>query len=109
MIMQPGKCKLLKIYVGELQKHDGKILYHAILLKLRELDVVGATVSRGVAGYGVDKLIKTAGVLDLSADLPMVIEAIDSEEKINTVVPIISQMVKRGLIYVLDVDVVKHG
>lgn len=109
MTMQPGKCKLLKIYVGELQRYEGKSLYYAIILKLRELDVVGATVSRGVAGYGVDKLVKKAGILDLSADLPMVIEAVDTEEKINSVLPVISQMVGRGLIYVLDIDVVKHG
>jgi hypothetical protein len=109
MIIQPGKCKLLKIYIGELQRYDGKNLYHAIILKLRELGVVGATVSRGVEGYGVDKLIKKAGILDLSADLPMVIEAVDTEEKINAVVPLISQMVRKGLIYVVDVDVVKHG
>lgn len=107
--MMQGKCKLLKIYVGELQRYEGKSLYHAIILKLRELDVIGATVSRGVQGYGVDKLIKKAGIVDLSADLPMVIEAVDTEEKINAVLPVISHMVKKGLIYVVDIDVIKHG
>lgn len=109
MKIQQGKCKLLKIYVGELQRHEGKSLYHAIILKLREHGVVGATVSRGVVGYGVDKLIKRAGILDLSADLPMVVEAVDTEEKINTVLPVITPMVGKGLMYVVDVDVIKHG
>lgn len=109
MKMQPGKCKLLKIYVGELQRYEGKSLYHAIILKLRELGVVGATVSRGVEGYGVDKLIKKAGILDLSADLPMIIEVVDNEEKISAVLPVIAPMVSKGLIYVVDVDVIKYG
>jgi len=108
-MMQSGKCKLLKIYIGELQRYEGKSLYHAIVLKLGELGIAGATVSRGVEGYGVDKLIKKAGILDLSADLPMIIEAVDTEEKINTVVPVIAPMVRRGMMYVLDVDVIKHG
>jgi len=108
-MMQSGKCKLLKIDIGELQRYEGKSLYHAIVLKLGELGIAGATVSRGVEGYGVDKLIKKAGILDLSADLPMIIEAVDTEEKINTVVPVIAPMVRRGMMYVLDVDVIKHG
>lgn len=107
-MMRTGKYKLLKIFIGELQRYEGNSLYYAILLKLRELGVVGATVSRGVQGYGADKLIKKAGIVDLSADLPMVIEAVDSEEKINAVAPVIAQMVKRGMIYVVDVDVIKR-
>ncbi|TWH52076.1 DUF190 domain-containing protein [Sporomusa sp. KB1] len=109
MILQSGKCKLLKIYVGELQKYEGKNLYHAIIYKLKESGIAGVTASRGVEGYGVDKLIKKVGILDLSADLPMVIEAVDTEEKISAVLPAISEMVTRGLVYVVDVDVVKHG
>lgn len=109
MIMKPGKYKLLKIYVGELQRYEGNCLYNAIILKLRELGVHGATVSRGVQGYGVDKLIKKTGILDLSGDLPMIIEAVDSEETINAVTPVIAKMVGRGLMCVLDVDIIKHG
>ena len=107
MMTQPEKYKLLKIYIGEMQRYGGKSLYHAIVLKLGELGVVGATVSRGVEGYGADKLIKKAGILDLSADLPMIIEAVDTAEKINAVTPVIAQMVERGLVYVVDVDVIK--
>jgi PII-like signaling protein len=106
---QQEKYKLLKIYVGELQRHEGNNLYHAIMLKLREHGIVGATACRGVEGYGLDKLIKKAGILDLSADLPMLIEAVDTEEKIDAVAPVISQMVNRGMIYMVDVDVIKHG
>ncbi len=109
MILPPGKCKLLKIYVGELQKYNGKSLYHSIVLKLKNLGIAGVTVSRGVEGYGVANLIKKVGILDLSADLPMIIEAVDTEENISSVLPIISDMVKRGLIYVVDADVIKHG
>lgn len=107
MMTQPVKYKLLKIYIGEMQRYGGKSLYHAIVLKLGELGVAGATVSRGVEGYGADKLIKKAGILDLSADLPMIIEAVDTEEKINAAAPVISQMLGRGLVYVVDVDVIK--
>lgn len=108
-MLQKGRYKLLKVYVGELQRYEGKILYHAIMLKLRELGIAGATACRGVEGYGLDKLIKKAGILDLSADLPMIIEAVDTEEKINAVAPVISQMVSRGMMYIVDVDVIKHG
>ena len=73
MVLQPGKGKLLKIYVGELQKYGGKSLYQAIVYKLKELGIAGATVSRGVEGYGVANLIKKVGILDLSADLPMIL------------------------------------
>lgn len=109
MLLQPGKCKLLKIYVGEAEKHQGKALYHAVLLKLKELGIAGATVTRGVESYGAANLIRTARIVDLSADLPMMIEAVDTAEKIDAVSPIVSDMVKKGLIYTMDVDVIKHG
>lgn len=109
MTTQPEKYKLLKIYIGEMQRHAGKSLYHAIVLKLGELGVAGATVSRGVEGYGSDKLIKKAGILDLSADLPMIIEAIDTEEKIAAAASVISQMLGRGLMCIVDVEVIRRG
>ncbi|BBB92116.1 MAG TPA: DUF190 domain-containing protein [Methylomusa anaerophila] len=109
MILQPGKYKLLKIYVGEMQSFAGKSLYHALVLKLREAGIAGATVSRGVEAYGAASIIKKVGILDLSADLPMIIEAVDTEEKIQAVLPAISAMVKQGLIFLADAEVIKHG
>ncbi len=109
MILQPGKYKLLKIFVGEMQRFEGKSLYHALVLKLREAGVAGATVSRGVEAYGAASTIKKVGILDLSADLPMIVEAVDTEEKIRSVLPVISGMVSQGLIYLVDAEVIKHG
>lgn len=100
------KGKLLKIYVGETETWNGKNLYHHILLKLRQEGIIGATVSRGIEGYGADKVLHSAKILDLSADLPMLIEAVDTEENIQRVLPVIRDIVPRGLIFIADVEVI---
>lgn len=100
------KGKLLKIYVGETEKLHKKNLYHQILLKLKEEGIIGATVSRGIEGYGADKILHSARILDLSADLPMIIEAVDTEENILRVLPAIKEMVPRGLIFTVDIEVI---
>ncbi|MHB9093292.1 MAG: DUF190 domain-containing protein [Eubacteriales bacterium] len=104
-----GKGKMLKIYLGETEKWHGKTLYHQVVMKLREEGLAGATVYRGILGYGADKVIHSAKILDLSADLPMVIDEIDSEENIMKVLPVIREMVPRGLIIVVDIDIVQYG
>lgn len=76
------------------------------MLKLRQEGIIGATVSRGIEGYGADKLLHSARILDLSADLPMIIEAVDTEENIQKVLPAIREMVPRGLIFTVDVEVI---
>ncbi|ABZ83759.1 conserved hypothetical protein [Heliomicrobium modesticaldum Ice1] len=109
MTLPSGKAKMLKIYVGETEKFGNKSLYHAILLKLKENGLAGVTVSRGVESYGAANRIRTTRILDLSADLPMIIEAVDTSETIDRVLPFISEMVKKGLIITFDVDVIKQG
>lgn len=104
-----GKAKLLKIYVGEAEKWRGKTLYNQIVMKLREAGIAGATVYRGILGYGADKKLHSAKILDLSADLPMVIETVDTEENIMRILPVIQEMVPRGLIMQVDVNVIQYG
>ncbi|MFA5881443.1 MAG: DUF190 domain-containing protein, partial [Eubacteriales bacterium] len=104
-----GKGKLLKIYLGETEKWHGKTLYNQVVMRLKEQGIAGATVYRGLLGYGEDKHMHSAKILDLSVDLPMVIEAVDSEENIKRVLPVVQEMVPRGLIMVIDVDIVQYG
>lgn len=108
--MKPGKkCQLLKIYVSEDSRYKGHNLYNAIIYKLKEAGIAGATVTRAIEGYGKGKAIHTARILDLSASLPIIIEAIDTTEQIQKVIPTISEMVNEGMIMVTDVNVIKYG
>src|SRR5712692_812933 len=82
-----GEGKLLRIFVGESDHCHGRLLYEAIVLKARELGLAGATVWRGIEGYGAASRIHTAKILRLSEDLPVIIEIVDSEEKIRAALP----------------------
>ncbi|MHB1420357.1 MAG: DUF190 domain-containing protein [Bacillota bacterium] len=101
-----GQAKLLTLYIGEGENWKGKPLYLALIIKLKEHGIAGATASRGILGYGAMKQLHFAKILDLSADLPMIVQAVDAEEKISKVLPVIQEMVNRGLITVSDVQVV---
>lgn len=103
------KCQLLKIYVSEDSRYKGSSLYHSVVLKLKELGIAGATVSRAIEGYGKGRAVHTTRILDLSSSLPIIIEAIDTKENIEKVIPIISEMVNEGMIFVTDVNVIKYG
>lgn len=98
--------KRLTIYVGEAMQWQGKALYQALVLTLREAGIAGATVVRGAHGYGQARKLHTARLLDLSLDLPVVVEAVDRAEKIERVLPKIRAMVQRGLITLTDVRAV---
>jgi len=102
-----GKCKLLKIVVNEDSVCKGNSLYIAVVSRLKSLGVAGATAVRGIEGYGRRGHINTERILDLSAGLPVVIEAVDSPEKIEGVLHEIEQMLGGGLIFTMDVDVIK--
>lgn len=102
-------CQLLKIYVSEDSKYKGHSLYNAVVFRLKELGIAGVTVTRSIAGYGRGKALHTARILDLSASLPMVIEAVDTVSQIQLAVPAIKEMVNEGLILVTDVQVLKYG
>lgn len=102
--MPSDRIKMLKIYIGENEKWHGTALYHALVLKFRELGLAGVTVYRGMEGYGTEKRLRTSRIFDLSVDLPVIVEVVDSEEKIQGAIPYIKNMVKKGLAIVQNVD-----
>jgi PII-like signaling protein len=99
---------LLKIFVGESDRYGHHPLYEAIVLKAREEGLAGATVLRGLMGFGKNSILHTAKILRLSEDLPMVIEIVDSPEKIERFLPLLDEMVKDGLVTVDNVRVVHY-
>jgi len=101
-------AKRLRIYIGEDDRWDGEPLYYAIVLKAKELDLAGATVFRGLVGFGAHSRIHEATFL-LSGDLPVLVEIIDSEEYINKMLPYLDQMVQEGLVTIDDIEIVKYG
>jgi PII-like signaling protein len=93
----PTDSLLLRIYIGEAARHNHQPLHEAIVLKAREAHLAGATVIRGAMGYGKSSLLHTTKILRLSDDLPVVIEILDSEEKINAFLPVLEQMMPAGV------------
>lgn len=104
----PEDGSLLRIFIGESDHWRGKPLYEAIVLKARELHMAGATVLRGPMGFGAHSRMHTTKILRLSEDLPIVIEIVDSREKIEAFLPHIDAMVEEGLVTVEDVRVIKY-
>src|SRR2546423_15245588 len=104
----PENGKLLRFFVGESDKRNHQPLYEAIVLKARELGLAGATVLRGPMGFGANSHLHTAKILRLSMDLPMVIEIVDTDEKINGLLPHLDEMVLEGLVTLEDVQVLKY-
>jgi PII-like signaling protein len=104
----PEKGKLLRILIGETDTHKGKSLYEAIVLKARELNLAGATVFRGIMGYGATSRIHSAKLLRLSEDLPVMIEIVDTEENIEKVLPFLDETVKEGLVTMENINVIKY-
>lgn len=102
------EAQLLSIYIGESDRWRGKPLYAAILEALKQAGIAGATVVRGVAGFGAHSRIHTAAILRLSEDLPLIIQVIDSPEHIRRALEIVSPMVREGLITLQDVDVLRY-
>ena len=100
--------KLLRIFVGETDTHKGKSLYEAIVLKARELNLAGATVFRGIMGYGASSRIHSVKLLRLSEDLPVMIEIVDTEEKISKLLPFLDETVKEGLVTMEKVSILKY-
>jgi len=104
----PEQGWLLRIFIGESDRWHGAPLYEAIVLKARELHMAGATVLRGPMGFGAHSRLHTAKVLRLSEDLPIVIEIVDSREKIDGLLPHIETMVTEGLVTLEEVRVIKY-
>jgi uncharacterized protein len=104
-VTESTRATKLTVYVGESFRFGRKTLYRAIVEMLHDEDIAGATVIHGIEGYGGDKVIHTAKILDLSADLPVVITAIDRPEKIEAVLPKLDEMLEKGLVTTQKVDV----
>ncbi|MDQ7774109.1 MAG: DUF190 domain-containing protein [Elusimicrobiales bacterium] len=104
----PGEGRLLRIFIGESDREDGRPLYEAIVLKARELNLAGATVLRGIMGFGADSRMHTAKLLELSEDLPVIIEIVDVKENLDKLMPFLDEHVKEGLITLEDVKVIKY-
>jgi len=102
-----GKAKMLRIHFGEDDKWHGKPLYEAIVAKCRELDIAGATVFRGIEGYGASTLIHKKHLLR-SSDRPIMVSVIDTADKIRTLIPALDEMVDEGLIAMSEVEVIRY-
>jgi PII-like signaling protein len=103
-----GEGKLLRIFVGESDRHGGKPLYQAIVERVRAAGLAGATVIRGIEGFGADSRIHTSRILRLSEDLPVLIEIVDTAEKIDEILPSLDEMVKEGMVTVEKVHVIAY-
>jgi PII-like signaling protein len=105
----PHDAVLLRIFIGENDKHGHSPLYEAIVLRAREMHLAGATVLRGPMGFGHSSRLHTAKILRLSEDLPLIIEIVDSEEKVNDFLQTLNGMMQSGLITLEKVRVLQYG
>ncbi|HEY6150000.1 MAG TPA: DUF190 domain-containing protein [Gaiellaceae bacterium] len=103
-----GEGKLLRVFIGESDRWHGKPLYQAIVERARAEGLAGATVLRGIEGFGADSRLHTARILRLSEDLPVVIEIVDSSEQIERILPILDEMVGEGMVTVERVEVIAY-
>lgn len=105
----PEQAMLLRIFIGENDSFEGQPLYEVIVLKAREMHLAGATVMRGPMGYGRSSRLHTAKILRLSEDLPLVIDIVDAEERINAFLPTLEAMMGSGLVTLERVRVLRYG
>jgi PII-like signaling protein len=104
----PHEATLLRVFIGESDRWKHQPLYEAITLKAREMHLAGATVLRGPMGYGKSSVLHTAKILRLSMDLPLVIEIVDTEEKIQSFLPALNEMMRGGLVTLEKVRVIDY-
>jgi uncharacterized protein len=100
--------QLLRVFVGESDKWEGKPPYEALVLKAREMGLAGATMLRGLMGYGAASRVHTAKILRLSEDLPVIVEVVDSQEKIASFLPVIDEMIQEGLVTLERVQIILY-
>jgi uncharacterized protein len=105
----PKDAVLLRIFIGEDDRADGRPLYEAIVMAAREMHIAGATVLRGPMGFGRSSRLHTAKILRLSEDLPMVVEIVDAEERIQALLDLIEPMIGSGLVTLEKVQVLRYG
>ena len=104
----PQDAVLLRIFIGESDRHRHQPLYESIVLKAREMHMAGATVLRGPMGFGKSSHLHTAKILRLSMDLPIVIEIVDSEEKVNAFLPVLDEIMDGGLVTLERAKVIRY-
>lgn len=104
----PHDAMLLRIFIGETDRWKHQPLYEAIVLKAREMHLAGATVTRGLMGFGKSSRLHTAKILRLSMDLPLVIEIVDTEEKMEAFLPVLDEMMQGGLVTMEKVRVIDY-
>jgi PII-like signaling protein len=104
----PTDALLLRIFIGESDRWQHKPLYEAVVLAAREAQLAGATVLRGPLGFGKSSQLHTAKILQLSMDLPLIIEIVDREEKINSFLPVLDKMIGGGLVTLEKVKVLHY-
>ena len=103
-----GKAKMLRVHFGEDDQWQGRPLYQAIVERCRKLDIAGATVYRGIAGYGASTIIRRSHLFHFSSDAPILIQIVDTAENIQRLIPALDEMVHEGLIAMSDVEVIKY-
>lgn len=108
-LKQEGKAKMMRIFIGENDKWNGKPLHEAIVNGLRAHDIAGVSVYRGILGYGANRRIHKDAALSLSHDRPILLSIIDAEDKLRAFMPILEQMVQQGLVVLSEVDVIKYS
>jgi PII-like signaling protein len=99
---------LLRIFIGESDHFNGRALYEHIVYTARELHIGGATVIRGIMGYGANSKIHTAKILRLSEDLPIIIEIVDDEENVKKLFPLLDECVENGIVTIEKVKIIKY-
>ncbi len=104
----PEDALLLRIFLGESDRYRHQPLYEAIVIRAREMQMAGATVLRGPMGFGAGSRIHTAKILQLSMDLPLVVEIVDTEDKINGFLPILDEMMSGGLVTLEKARVIRY-
>ena len=106
---KPEDEVLFRVFLGESDQHHGRPLYEAIVLKARELHLAGATVVRGIMGYGHHSQVHTAKILRLSEDLPVIVEIVDREERIEPLLSWLEEVIDEGLVTIEHVGVLRRG
>ncbi len=102
------RAKLLRIHCAESDRFEGKPLYEAIVRKSRELGIAGATVLRGIEGFGANSIVHKAALVEMSSDLPVVVEIVDVQERIQSLLPHLDGMVKEGMVTMEYVAIVLY-
>jgi PII-like signaling protein len=105
----PENATLLRMFVGEKDRFEHRPLYEAIVLRAREHGLAGATVLRGLLGFGASSMLHTAKILRLSDDLPIVIEIVDSEHQIESFLPVLEEMLTKGMVTIEKIRVLHYG